>query len=70
MTPTPDTAVTLARMEMKIDTLLKTSSDHEARLRDLETATRSGRALAMTIANAVLTVLTVGTAALGTTALR
>lgn len=65
---TPDIAVTLARMEMKIDTLVKSSSDHESRIRDLENTSRSGRALAMTIANAVLTVITTamaGTSVIG-----
>jgi len=58
MTTAPDMAVTLARVEMKIDTLVKSASDHETRLRDLEATSRSNRALAMTIANAVLTVIT------------
>jgi hypothetical protein len=36
MTTTPDLAIVLARLEMKVDQLLADASDHETRLRALE----------------------------------
>lgn len=34
--PTPDAAVTLAKIELKVDQLLEKAGDHEKRLRSLE----------------------------------
>jgi hypothetical protein len=66
-TNTPDLTVTLARLEVKLDQLISSSSDHEIRMRKLEATHSSGKALVVTITNAVLTAIT--TAMAGTTVL-
>lgn len=54
-TPPADVAVTLAKMDVKLDQLLTLSGDHEARLRKLEEGANSGRNWQTIMANTLLT---------------
>ncbi len=67
MTPTtPDLALMFARFEVKLDQIIKSSGDHEARLRKLEESQGQGKNWQLILTNSLLTA--VNAALAGTTA--
>lgn len=53
----PDLAVVLARLDVKLDQLILSSGDHEARLRKIEEAQSSSKDWKVVLANSLMTVV-------------